>query len=96
MISDGMHAGGQSARGHKAYAQQVMTLNKNRSLKWPFEEAKWENVSIMFSLSYYRRLKGEPDVIMPYADPFITAMHIGNHNVHKVFIDTSKSPYILC
>lgn len=55
MILGGMHVGGQNAHGHKAYARQVMTLNKNRPLKCPFEEAKWENTPIMFSLIDYKR-----------------------------------------
>ncbi|GKV34408.1 hypothetical protein SLEP1_g42783 [Rubroshorea leprosula] len=38
---------------------------------------------------------GEPDVVMPHADPFVATVHIGNHNVNKVFIDTGSSPDIL-
>ncbi|GKV08872.1 hypothetical protein SLEP1_g20443 [Rubroshorea leprosula] len=94
MISGGIHAGGQSARARKAYARQVMTVNKNRPLKRPFEEAEWENTAITFSLSDYQRA-GEPDVVMPHADPFVATVHIGNHNVNKVFIDTGSSPDIL-
>ncbi|GKV23708.1 hypothetical protein SLEP1_g33407 [Rubroshorea leprosula] len=95
MISGGMHFGGQSARARKAYARQVMTVNKNRPLKRPFEDAEWENAAITFSLADYRRADGEPDVMMPHADPFVAAVHIGNHNVNKVFIDTGSSPDIL-
>ncbi|GKV09317.1 hypothetical protein SLEP1_g20835 [Rubroshorea leprosula] len=80
--------GGQSARGHKAYTRQVMTVNKNRPLKRPFEEAEWENVAITFSPADYQRAEGEPNVVMPHADPFVATVHIGNHNVNKVFIDT--------
>ncbi|GKV01994.1 hypothetical protein SLEP1_g14488 [Rubroshorea leprosula] len=36
----------------------------------------------------YKRADGEPDVMMPHADPFVTTVHTGNHNVNKVFIDT--------
>ncbi|GKU96922.1 hypothetical protein SLEP1_g10102 [Rubroshorea leprosula] len=94
MICGGMHAGGQSARGRKAYARQVMTVNKNRPLKRPFEEAEWENAAITFSPADYQRA-GEPDVVMPHADPFVATVHIGNHNVNKVFIDTGSSSDIL-
>ncbi|GKV41591.1 hypothetical protein SLEP1_g49097 [Rubroshorea leprosula] len=34
MISSGMHSGGQSARGRKAYARQVMTLNPSSLQKY--------------------------------------------------------------
>ncbi|GKU88075.1 hypothetical protein SLEP1_g2380 [Rubroshorea leprosula] len=95
MISGGMHSGGQSARACKAYARQVMTVNKNRPLKRSFEEAEWENAAITFSPVDYKRADGEPDVMMPHADPFVTTVHIGNHNVNKVFIDTGSSPDIL-
>ncbi|GLT31013.1 hypothetical protein SLA2020_057810 [Shorea laevis] len=54
MISGGMHLGGQSARGRKAYARLVMTVNKNRPLKRPFEEAEWENTPITFSSADYK------------------------------------------
>ncbi|GKU91872.1 hypothetical protein SLEP1_g5686 [Rubroshorea leprosula] len=94
MISGGIHAGGHSARARKAYARQVMTINKNRPLKRPFEEAEWENAAITFSPADYLRV-GEPDVVMPHADPFVATVHIGNHNVNKVFIDTGSSPDIL-
>ncbi|GKV31333.1 hypothetical protein SLEP1_g40029 [Rubroshorea leprosula] len=95
MISGGIHSGGQSARGRKAYAGQVMIINKNRPLKWPFEEAKWENAAIPFSPVEYKRAEGEPEVMMPHAHPFVATIHIGNHNVNKVFIDTGSSPDIL-
>ncbi|GLU23140.1 hypothetical protein SLE2022_391670 [Rubroshorea leprosula] len=95
MISGGMYSGGQSARARKAYACQVMTVNKNRPLKRPFEEAEWENAAITFSSADYKRADGEPDVMMPHADPFVATVHIGNHNVNKVFIDTGSSPDIL-
>ncbi|GKV19151.1 hypothetical protein SLEP1_g29444 [Rubroshorea leprosula] len=86
--------GGQSARARKAYARQVMTVNKNRPLKRPFEEADWENTAITFSPTDYQRA-GEPNIVMPHADPFVTTVHIGNHNINKVFIDTGSSPDIL-
>ncbi|GKV05103.1 hypothetical protein SLEP1_g17147 [Rubroshorea leprosula] len=95
MISRGVHSGGQSARAHKAYARQVMTVNKNRPLKRPFEEAEWENTPIRFSPADYERAEGEPDIMMPHADPFVATVHIGNHNVNKVFIDIGSSPDIL-
>ncbi|GKV50689.1 hypothetical protein SLEP1_g57387 [Rubroshorea leprosula] len=88
MIFGGMHSGGQSARARKAYACQVMTVNKNRSLKRPFKEAEWENAAITFSPADYKRADGDPNVMMPHADPFVATVHIGNHNVNKVFIDT--------
>ncbi|GKV04134.1 hypothetical protein SLEP1_g16333 [Rubroshorea leprosula] len=78
--------GGQSARGRKAYARQVMTVNKNKPLKQPFEEAEWENAPITFSLADYKRAEGELDVMMPYADLFLATIHIGIHNVNKVDI----------
>ncbi|GKV24937.1 hypothetical protein SLEP1_g34474 [Rubroshorea leprosula] len=86
---------GQSARGYKAYTRQVMTVNKNRPLKQPFEEVEWENVPITFSSANCKRADGEPNVMMPHADPFVATIHIGNHNVNKVFIDTGSSPDIL-
>ncbi|GKV50913.1 hypothetical protein SLEP1_g57592 [Rubroshorea leprosula] len=95
MISGGVHSGGQSARARKAYGRQVMTVNKNRPLKRPFEEAEWENTPITFSPADYKRAEGEPDIMMPHADPFVATVHIGNHNVNKVFIDTGSSPDIL-
>ncbi|GKV32747.1 hypothetical protein SLEP1_g41332 [Rubroshorea leprosula] len=95
MISGGVHSGGQSARGRKAYARQVMTVNKNRPLKCPFEEPEWEHAPITFSPADYKRAEGEPDIMMPHADPFVATVHIGNHNVNKVFIDTGSSPDIL-
>ncbi|GKV48039.1 hypothetical protein SLEP1_g54877 [Rubroshorea leprosula] len=95
MISGGMHSGGQSARACKAYARQVMTVNKNRPLKRPFEEAEWEAAAITFSPADYKRANGELDVVMPHADPFVATVHIGNHNVNKIFIDTGSSPDIL-
>ncbi|GKV02675.1 hypothetical protein SLEP1_g15073 [Rubroshorea leprosula] len=95
MISGGVHSGGQSARARKAYARQVMTVNKNRPLKRPFEEAEWENMPVTFSPANYKRAEGEPDIMMPHADPFVATVHIGNHNVNKVFIDTGSSPDIL-
>ncbi|GKU88551.1 hypothetical protein SLEP1_g2801 [Rubroshorea leprosula] len=95
MISGGVHSGGQSARGRKAYARQVMTVNKNRPLKRPFEEAEWENAPITFSPANYKQAEGEPDIMMPHADSFVTMVHIGNHNVNKVFVDTGSSPDIL-
>ncbi|GKV53174.1 hypothetical protein SLEP1_g59712, partial [Rubroshorea leprosula] len=79
----GIHSGGQSARGRKAYARQVMTINKNKPLKRPFEEAQWESALITFSLTDYKRADGEPDVMMPHAGPFVATVHIGNHNVNK-------------
>ncbi|GKV26836.1 hypothetical protein SLEP1_g36061 [Rubroshorea leprosula] len=87
--------GGQSARGRKAYACQVMIVNKNKPLKRPFEEAKWENATITFSSADYKQTEEEPDVMMPHVDPFVAAIHIGNHNVNKVSIDTGSSPDIL-
>ncbi|GLU06364.1 hypothetical protein SLE2022_234040 [Rubroshorea leprosula] len=33
--------------------------------------------------------------MMPHVDPFVAIVHIGNHNVDKVFIDTGSSPDIL-
>ncbi|GKV36104.1 hypothetical protein SLEP1_g44272 [Rubroshorea leprosula] len=95
MISGGVHSGGQSARGRKAYARQVMTINKNRPLKRPFEEAEWENAPITFSPVDYKRAEGKPDVMMPHGDPFVATVHIGNHNVNKVFVDTGSSLDIL-
>ncbi|GKU99600.1 hypothetical protein SLEP1_g12423 [Rubroshorea leprosula] len=95
MISGGVHSRGQSARARKAYTRQVMTVNKNRPLKRPFEEAEWENTPITFSLADYKRAEGKPDIMMPYADPFVATVHIGNHNVNKVFIDTGRLPDIL-
>ncbi|GKV39547.1 hypothetical protein SLEP1_g47305 [Rubroshorea leprosula] len=95
MISGGMHSGGQSARGRKAYACQVMTVNKNRPLKRSFEEAEWENMPITFSPADYKRAEREPDVMMPHVDPFVATVHIGNHNVNKVFIDIGSSLDIL-
>ncbi|GKV40125.1 hypothetical protein SLEP1_g47794 [Rubroshorea leprosula] len=95
MISGGVHSGGQSAQARKAYARQVMTINKNRPLKRPFEEAEWENTPITFSPADYKRAEGEPDIMMPHANPFVTTVHIGNHNVNKVFIDTGSSLDIL-
>ncbi|GKV04724.1 hypothetical protein SLEP1_g16838 [Rubroshorea leprosula] len=95
MIFGGMHSGGQSARARKAYARQVMTVNKNMPLKRLFEEAEWENAAITFSPADYKRADEEPDVMMPHADPFVATVHIGNHNVNKVFIDTGSSPGIL-
>ncbi|GKV36170.1 hypothetical protein SLEP1_g44331 [Rubroshorea leprosula] len=95
MISGGVHSRGQSARARKAYARQVMTVNKNRPLKRPFEEAEWENTPITFSPADYKRAEAEPDIMMPHADPFVATVHIGNHNVNKVFIDTGSSPDIL-
>ncbi|GKV53054.1 hypothetical protein SLEP1_g59602, partial [Rubroshorea leprosula] len=95
MISGGVHSGGQSARARKAYARQVMTVNKNRPLKRPFEEVEWENTPITFSPTDYKRAEREPDIMMPHADPFVATVHIGNHNVNKVFIDTGSSPDIL-
>ncbi|GKV06935.1 hypothetical protein SLEP1_g18752 [Rubroshorea leprosula] len=83
MISSGMHLGGQSARGHKAYAGQLMTVNKNRPLKRPFEEAEWENALITFSPTDYKQSEGKLDVMMPHADPSVATVHIGNHNVNK-------------
>ncbi|GKU95991.1 hypothetical protein SLEP1_g9277 [Rubroshorea leprosula] len=83
MISGGVHFGGQNARARKAHARQVMTVNKNRPLKRPFEEADWENVPVTFSPADYKRAEGEPDVMMPHADPFVETVHIGNHNVNK-------------
>ncbi|GKV50051.1 hypothetical protein SLEP1_g56766 [Rubroshorea leprosula] len=84
MISGGVHSGGQSARARKAYARQVMTVNKNRPLKRPFEEAEWENTPITFSTADYKRAEGEPDITMPHADPFVATVHISNHNVNKI------------
>ncbi|GKV17341.1 hypothetical protein SLEP1_g27856 [Rubroshorea leprosula] len=60
MISGGVHSGGQSARARKAYARQVMTVNKNRPLKRPFEEAEWENMPITFSPADYKRFTRYP------------------------------------
>ncbi|GKV11870.1 hypothetical protein SLEP1_g23088 [Rubroshorea leprosula] len=50
---------------------------------------------ITFSPTDYKRAEGEPDVMMPHADPFVATVHIGNHNVNKVFIDIGSSPDIL-
>ncbi|GLT84991.1 hypothetical protein SLE2022_031940 [Rubroshorea leprosula] len=33
--------------------------------------------------------------MMPHADPFVATVHIGNHNVNKVFIDIGSSPDII-
>ncbi|GKV13527.1 hypothetical protein SLEP1_g24525 [Rubroshorea leprosula] len=89
---DAYSMGGQSTRGRKAYARQVMTVNKNRPLKRPFKETEWENAPITFSSTDYKRADGEPDIMMPHANPFVATVHIGNHNVNKVFIDTGSSP----
>ncbi|GKV36276.1 hypothetical protein SLEP1_g44424 [Rubroshorea leprosula] len=85
MISGDIHSGGQSARGRKVYARQVTTVNKNRPLKRPFEEAEWKNAPITFSPIDYKRAEGEPDVMMPHADPFVATVHIGNHNINKKY-----------
>ncbi|GKV15428.1 hypothetical protein SLEP1_g26224 [Rubroshorea leprosula] len=95
MIFGGMHLGGQSARGCKVYAHQVMAVNKNRPLKRPFEEAEWENAPITFSPADYKRSEEEPHVMMPHANPFVAIVHIGNHNVNKVFINMGSSSDIL-
>ncbi|GKU97609.1 hypothetical protein SLEP1_g10736 [Rubroshorea leprosula] len=84
MISGGIYLGGQSAQGRKAYARQVMTVNKNMPLKRPFEEVEWENTPITFSPADYKRADREPDVMMPHADPFVATVHIGNHNINKL------------
>ncbi|GKU99519.1 hypothetical protein SLEP1_g12359 [Rubroshorea leprosula] len=76
MISRGIHSGGQSARGRKAYARQVMIVNKNRPLKRPFEEAEWVNAPITFNPADYKRVDEGPDVMMPHADPFVAMVHI--------------------
>ncbi|GKV20141.1 hypothetical protein SLEP1_g30302 [Rubroshorea leprosula] len=75
MISGGIHSRGQSARGRKAYARQVMTVNKNRPLKRPFEEAEWENTPITFSPADYKRANRELDIMMPHADPFMATLN---------------------
>ncbi|GKV13526.1 hypothetical protein SLEP1_g24525 [Rubroshorea leprosula] len=80
---DAYSMGGQSTRGRKAYARQVMTVNKNRPLKRPFKETEWENAPITFSSTDYKRADGEPDIMMPHANPFVATVHIGNHNVNK-------------
>ncbi|GKV11533.1 hypothetical protein SLEP1_g22782 [Rubroshorea leprosula] len=67
----------------------------DRPLKRPFEETEWENMPITFSPADYKRLEGKPNVMMPHTDPFVATIHIGNHNVNKVFIDTSSSLDIL-
>ncbi|GKV49206.1 hypothetical protein SLEP1_g55969 [Rubroshorea leprosula] len=69
----------QKDRKGKAYAWQVMTVNKNRPLKWPFEEAEWENAPITFNSADYKRAEGEPDVMMPHVDPFVATVHIEPH-----------------
>ncbi|GKV26689.1 hypothetical protein SLEP1_g35945 [Rubroshorea leprosula] len=43
----------------------------------------------------YKRAEGEPDIMMPHANPFVATVHIGNHNVNKVLIGTGNSPDIL-
>ncbi|GKU92878.1 hypothetical protein SLEP1_g6546 [Rubroshorea leprosula] len=84
MISGGVHSGGQSARARKTYARQVMTVNKNRPLKRPFEEAEWENMPITFSPADYKRTEGEPDIMMPHADPFVaTKMQLNPSSLQK-------------
>ncbi|GKV48032.1 hypothetical protein SLEP1_g54871 [Rubroshorea leprosula] len=83
MISGGMHSGGQSARARKAYARQVMTVNKNRPLKRPFEEAEWENTPITFSPADYKRADEEPDVMMPHADPFVAMLNPSSLQKHE-------------
>ncbi|GKV23377.1 hypothetical protein SLEP1_g33112 [Rubroshorea leprosula] len=95
MIFGGIHSRGQSAQGRKVYARQVMIVNKNGPLKRLFEEAKWENIPITFSLVDYKRLEGESDVMMPHVDRFVATVHISNHNVNKIFIDTGSSLDIL-
>ncbi|GKV01868.1 hypothetical protein SLEP1_g14382 [Rubroshorea leprosula] len=47
------------------------------------------------ALANYKRAEREPDVMMPHADPFVATVHISNHNVNKVFVDTGSSPDIL-
>ncbi|GKV02988.1 hypothetical protein SLEP1_g15357 [Rubroshorea leprosula] len=56
---------------------------------------EWENTPITFNPADYKRADEKPDVMMPHADPFVATVHIGNHNVNKVFIDTGSSPDIL-
>ncbi|GKV12351.1 hypothetical protein SLEP1_g23506 [Rubroshorea leprosula] len=68
----------------KAYAHQVMAVNKNRPLKCHFEEAEWENAPITFSPTDYKQSEEEPDVMMPHADPFVATVHISNHNINKL------------
>ncbi|GKV18409.1 hypothetical protein SLEP1_g28797 [Rubroshorea leprosula] len=53
-----------------------MTVNKNWLLKRPFEETEWENAPITFSAADYKRAEGEPDNMMPHADPFVAPVHI--------------------
>ncbi|GKV50663.1 hypothetical protein SLEP1_g57362 [Rubroshorea leprosula] len=57
--------------------------------------SEWKNTPITFSPADYKRAERELDIMMPHADPFVVTVHIGNHNVHKVFIDTGSSPDIL-
>ncbi|GKV51633.1 hypothetical protein SLEP1_g58269 [Rubroshorea leprosula] len=72
------------------------TINMiSRPFKRPFEEAEWENTPITFSRADYKRAEGKPDIMMPHADPFVATVHIGNHNVNKVFIDIGSSLDIL-
>ncbi|GKU95431.1 hypothetical protein SLEP1_g8795 [Rubroshorea leprosula] len=59
------------------------------------QKAEWENTPITFSPIDYKRLEGEPDVMMPHVDPFMATIHVGNHNANKVFIDKGSSPDIL-
>ncbi|GKV01527.1 hypothetical protein SLEP1_g14076 [Rubroshorea leprosula] len=47
--------------------------------------AEWEAAAITFSPADYKRANGEPDVVMPHADPFVATVHIGNHNVNKKY-----------
>ncbi|GKV51507.1 hypothetical protein SLEP1_g58152 [Rubroshorea leprosula] len=41
---------------------------------------------------YAQQPREEPDIMMLHADPFVATVHIDNHNVNKVFIDTGTEP----
>ncbi|GKU96176.1 hypothetical protein SLEP1_g9443, partial [Rubroshorea leprosula] len=64
MISGGIHSGGQSARGRKAYARQEMTVNKNKPLKHPFEKAEC-SPNILY-LSCFQKMQLNPSSLQKH------------------------------
>ncbi|GKV28123.1 hypothetical protein SLEP1_g37209 [Rubroshorea leprosula] len=89
----------------RAYRGRPFNRRGQGPLKRPFEEAEWENTPITFSPADYKRAEGEPDIMMPHADPFVATDVFAwttdempdipaELTVHKLSTDPTKRPVV--
>ncbi|GKV49799.1 hypothetical protein SLEP1_g56529 [Rubroshorea leprosula] len=94
-LNEHLHTYQRSSTGSRDHILHYMIPHDQTEASIVTIIVEWENAPITFNLADYKRSDGEPDIMMPHANPFVATVHIGNHNVNKVFINTGSSPDIM-